>query len=58
MRISFGQLAKRDTGQDLIEYAFLIAFIALAVAAVLVLTGDAIVGLFEAINTAITNATP
>lgn len=47
-----------EAGQDLIEYAFLVAFIALALAATLELTGGALVTLFEAINARISTAAP
>lgn len=45
-------------GQDLIEYAFLVAFIALVVAGTLAITGTRLVTLFEAINARILQATP
>lgn len=45
-----------ESGQDLIEYALLAGFIALAVIATLILTGTALKTLYEAINTQINSA--
>jgi len=44
------RLAGEDHGQDLIEYALLAAFIALAVTAALVALGSSISGLFSTVS--------
>ena len=58
MKERLKRLLSDEAGQDLIEYAFLTAFIALALAATLVLMGTALVTLYEAINARITSAVP
>ncbi len=46
---------REDEGQDLIEYALLVVFIALFVAATLPLVGTAVNVVFSDINTALAN---
>ena len=41
---------REEGGQDLVEYAFLLVFIALIVAAVLTLTGGGVTTLFQGVN--------
>ena len=50
------RFVREDEGQDLIEYAFLVVFIALAVTTVLGLVGDNLDTAFSNINTAISTA--
>jgi Flp pilus assembly pilin Flp len=45
-----------DQGQDLIEYTLLLAFVALASAAVFIGAGSSISGIWTAANTRLTNA--
>ena len=45
------RFVREDEGQDLIEYALLVVFIALMVAAVLPLVGAAVNAVFNDINT-------
>ncbi len=45
-----------DSGQDLIEYALLAGFVALAVIATLILTGTALNSLYGRINTQLESA--
>lgn len=47
-----------DSGQDLLEYALLVALIALVCAAVVTLTGTGVSNIFTDINTELTNAAP
>ena len=47
---------REEEGQDLVEYAFLIVFIALAVTLVLQATATSINTLFSAVNTGITGS--
>ena len=44
---------REEEGQDLVEYAFLLVFIALAVSAILIVTGTTITTLFTNVNTGI-----
>ncbi len=46
----FAALWKDETGQDLAEYALLLAFIAIAVVLTLPLLGSAIDGIFDSIR--------
>lgn len=45
-----------DQGQDLIEYTLLLAFVALASAAVFIGAGTSITGIWTAANTRLANA--
>ena len=45
-----------DQGQDLIEYTLLLAFVALASAAVFIGAGSSISGIWTAANTRLSNA--
>jgi Flp pilus assembly pilin Flp len=45
-----------DQGQDLIEYTLLLAFVALASAAVFIGAGNSISGIWTAANTRLSNA--
>ena len=45
--------AKDDDGQTLVEYALLLAFIALIVVVVLMLMGPAVSGVFQEVNDSI-----
>jgi Flp pilus assembly pilin Flp len=47
---------REEEGQDLVEYAFLIVFIALLITATLTLTEQSIAGVFTRINTALGTA--
>lgn len=49
-------LVEREEGQDLIEYALLAAFIAIAVIAILPGVRDALVGIFQRISDALVSA--
>ena len=44
-------LLKEDSGQDLIEYTLLMAFVALASAALFIGVGGSIKGIWTAVNT-------
>lgn len=50
------RFVREDEGQDLIEYAFLAVFIALAVTTVLGLVGTGLNTAFTNVNTAVTGA--
>ncbi len=43
----FGGLVRNEDGQDMIEYALLAAFVALAAAAILVVLGPAVAGIYQ-----------
>ena len=45
-----------ENGQDLIEYTLLMAFIALASAAIFIGAGNSISGIWSAVNTQLANA--
>ena len=51
-------LLRDSSGQDLLEYALLVALIALVCVAVITSTGSGVQNIFSAISQAITNATP
>jgi pilus assembly protein Flp/PilA len=46
----FGRLVREETGQDLIEYALLAAFISLAAIAAMTALGNGISGLFTRVT--------
>ena len=50
------QILRDEQGQDLIEYTLLIAFVALASAALFLGAGGSISGIWSATNTQLTNA--
>ena len=50
------RLLTHDSGQDLIEYALLAAFVALAATGMLILIGPQITTLYTSIHTQLTNA--
>ena len=50
MKTFLVQLVREDAGQDLIEYALLAAFIALACVAAMTLVGGGINGLFTTVK--------
>ena len=52
----FVDLIKGDAGQDLIEYTLLIAFVALASAALFLGAGGSITAIWNATNTQLANA--
>jgi Flp pilus assembly pilin Flp len=52
----FVELLERDDGQDLIEYTLLIAFVALASAALFLGAGGSLTSIWNATNTQLTNA--
>jgi pilus assembly protein Flp/PilA len=56
MKLLFSRLVREEEGQDLIEYALLAAFIALACIAAMGLVGNGINTLFTKVNTDLTNA--
>jgi pilus assembly protein Flp/PilA len=56
MKTLFTRLVRDEEGQDLIEYALLAAFIALAAVAAMQLVGGGINTLFTKVNTDLTNA--
>jgi Flp pilus assembly pilin Flp len=49
-------LFKDEQGQDLIEYTLLLAFVALAAAALFTNVGNSISGIWGSANTEVTNA--
>ncbi len=50
------QFLKEEQGQDLIEYTLLMAFVALASAAIFISAGQSINGIWGAANTQLANA--
>jgi pilus assembly protein Flp/PilA len=59
MKALFGRLVREDGGQDLIEYALLAAFIALAATVAMTALGASISGFFQSVKTKLdTAATP
>jgi Flp pilus assembly pilin Flp len=53
MRHTIERFTRQEDGQDLVEYAFLLVFLALIVAAALILTGGGVTTLFQGVNTEI-----
>lgn len=51
-------LLKDDSGQDLLEYALLVALIALVCVAVITSTGTGVQTIFQQISDALTTAAP
>ena len=51
MKVFLNGLLKEDSGQDLIEYTLLMAFVALASAALFIGVGGSIKGIWTAVNT-------
>jgi Flp pilus assembly pilin Flp len=51
MKVFLNGLLKEDSGQDLIEYTLLMAFVALASAALFIGAGGSIKGIWTAVNT-------
>jgi Flp pilus assembly pilin Flp len=56
MRSFFCKLWSDEQGQDLIEYTLLMAFVALASAALFLGAGGSIAGIWTTTNTQLTNA--
>jgi Flp pilus assembly pilin Flp len=56
MRLLFANLIKDEQGQDLIEYTLLMAFVALASAALFLGAGGSIKGIWTSTNTQLTAA--
>ena len=56
MKHFFFAFAKDEQGQDLIEYTLLLAFVALASAAVFIGAGNSISGIWGTANTSLANA--
>jgi Flp pilus assembly pilin Flp len=56
MKKMFMNFVKDEQGQDLIEYTLLMAFVALASAAIFINAGSSIKGIWGAANTQLTNA--
>jgi len=56
MKQFVNRLLKEEQGQDLVEYTLLLAFVALASAALFISAGSAIQGIWTAANTKLTNA--
>jgi Flp pilus assembly pilin Flp len=50
------ELARNEQGQDLIEYTLLMAFVALASAALFITSGGSVKGIWGAANTRLTAA--
>jgi Flp pilus assembly pilin Flp len=53
MKNLVSRFIREEEGQDLVEYAFLLVFIALVLVATLTLTGGAITNLFTDVNASI-----
>ena len=51
-------LMRNDSGQDLLEYALLVALIALVCVVVVTSTGTGVQNIFQKISDALANATP
>lgn len=56
-KVQLSALKNQENGQGMVEYALIIAFIAIVVIAALVLLGPAIADLFENITDELENAT-
>jgi Flp pilus assembly pilin Flp len=56
MKISVKELARNERGQDLIEYTLLMAFVALASAALFLGSGGGVKGIWGQANTRLTAA--
>jgi pilus assembly protein Flp/PilA len=56
MKTFLVRLVREEDGQDLIEYALLAAFIALAAVAAMTLVGSGVNNLFNKVNSDLTNA--
>jgi len=56
MIANFVHLLRDESGQDLIEYTLLMAFVALASASIFVSTGSSISGIWGAANNQLSNA--
>jgi Flp pilus assembly pilin Flp len=56
MKNLFNAFIREETGQDLIEYTLLLAFVALASAAVFIGAGGSISGIWGSANTQLSNA--
>ena len=56
MKVFVNEFLRDDSGQDLIEYTLLMAFVALASAALFIGVGGSIKGIWTAVNTQLTAA--
>ncbi len=56
MKIFFKQFVQDESGQDLIEYTLLLAFIALASASLFVSAGSSVSSIWQAGSTQLSNA--
>ena len=56
MKVFINEFLKEDSGQDLIEYTLLMAFVALASAALFIGVGGSITGIWTTVNTQLTAA--
>lgn len=56
MKSMFTRFLKDEEGQDLIEYTLLMAFIALASAAIFISAGSSINGIWKSASTQLSNA--
>ena len=56
MKKMFLNFVKDEQGQDLIEYTLLMAFVALASAAIFINAGNSIKGIWSSANTQLANA--
>jgi Flp pilus assembly pilin Flp len=56
MKLSLKSFTRDEQGQDLIEYTLLMAFVALASAALFIGAGSSIKGIWGATNTQLTTA--
>jgi len=56
MKATFAQLWNNESGQDLIEYTLLLAFLALVAAGVFITSGTAVKGIWGSSSTMLTSA--
>ena len=56
MKVLVNEFLRDDSGQDLIEYTLLMAFVALASAALFIGVGGSIKGIWTTVNTQLTAA--
>jgi len=56
MKVLVNEFLRDDSGQDLIEYTLLMAFVALASAALFIGVGGSITGIWTTVNTQLTAA--
>ena len=54
----FERFVREEEGQDMVEYALLLGLISIVAVAAIILAGDAVNALWEAVTTALTDALP